>query len=133
MRFGRDYLYRFANCVASRTDNCTPAAQGSAKPSRLATPLSRSRLPKATHVINGSFRRICDPAGIAYGTGARRGLRFHDLRHSAATLLLAQGVPQRVVMEILGHSTLRMTARYTHVVPELLTQAATAMDRALGS
>jgi integrase len=87
----------------------------------------------ATHVINGSFRRICDRAGIAYGTRGRRGLRFHDLRHSAATLLLAQGVPQRVVMEQLGHSTLAMTQKYTHVLPQLMTDAAAAMDRALGS
>jgi integrase len=87
----------------------------------------------ATHVIHGSFRRACSGAGIAYGTRSRRGLRFHDLRHSAATLLLAQGVPQRVVMEQLGHTTLAMTQRYTHVVPQLMRDAAAAMDRALGS
>lgn len=60
-------------------------------------------------------------------------MRFHDLRHSAATLLLAQGVPQRVVMEQLGHSTLAMTQRYTHVLPSLMGDAAAATDRALGS
>ncbi len=87
----------------------------------------------ASHVVNGSFRRVCERAGIAYSTRAARGLRFHDLRHSAATLLLAQGVPQRVVMEQLGHSTLAMTQRYTHVLPSLMSEAAAAMDRALGS
>jgi site-specific recombinase XerD len=50
-----------------------------------------------------------------------------------ATLLLAQGVPQRVVMEQLGHSTLAMTQWYAHVVPQLRNDAAAAMDRALGS
>jgi len=46
--------------------------------------------------------------------------RFHDLRHAAATFLLAQGVPLRVVMEILGHSTITTTANvYGHVLPEL--------------
>jgi len=80
----------------------------------------------ATHVLSGSFRRIREAAGIGP-------MRFHDLRHSAATLLLAQGVPQRVVMEQLGHSTLAMTQRYTHVVPQLMHDAAAAMDRALGS
>ena len=38
-----------------------------------------------------------------------RRVAYHGLRHSAATLLLAQGMPQRVVMEHLGHSTLVMT------------------------
>jgi integrase len=51
-------------------------------------------------------------------------VRFDDLRHSAATLLLAQGVPQRVVMKQLGHSTLAMTQRYTHVLPSLMGDAA---------
>jgi len=78
------------------------------------------------HGVTGSFHRIREKAGIDR-------LRFHDLRHSAATLLLARGVPQRVVMEQLGHSTLAMTQRYTHVVPQLMNDAAAAMDRALGS
>ncbi|MDO8616866.1 MAG: tyrosine-type recombinase/integrase [Dehalococcoidia bacterium] len=53
--------------------------------------------------------------------------RFHDLRHAAATFLLAQGVPLRVVMEILGHSTITTTANvYGHVLPELQRDA---MDR----
>ncbi len=46
--------------------------------------------------------------------------RFHDLRHAAATFLIAQGVPLRVVMEILGHSTITTTADiYGHVELEL--------------
>jgi integrase len=42
-----------------------------------------------------------------------RDARLHDARHTAATLLLAQGVDQRVVMEILGSSQISMTTRYT--------------------
>jgi integrase len=42
-----------------------------------------------------------------------RDARLHDARHTAATPLLAQGVDQRVVMEILGHSQISMTTRYT--------------------
>jgi integrase len=46
--------------------------------------------------------------------------RFHDMRHAAATFLLAQGVALRVVMEVLGHSTITTTANtYGHVMPEL--------------
>lgn len=63
-------------------------------------------------------------------------LRFHDTRHTCATFLLAQGVPERVVMEILGHTNLKMTQRYTHVLPPLRQDAADAigamLDRAEG-
>lgn len=58
--------------------------------------------------------------------------RFHDLRHSCASLLLAQGVPARVVMETLGHSSIQMTLNtYSHVMPVLTRQAADSMDAAL--
>jgi integrase len=55
--------------------------------------------------------------------------RFHDLRHSCATLLLVQGVSPRVVMELLGHSDIGMTMNtYSHVIPELRREAATRMQ-----
>ena len=45
-------------------------------------------------------------------------MRFHDLRHSAATLLLSMGVPMKVVQELLGHSNFSTTANvYSHVLP----------------
>ena len=57
-------------------------------------------------------------------------MRLHDLRHSCATLLLSKGVHPRVVMEILGHSTIAMTMNvYSHVVPEIARAAADAMDQ----
>jgi len=48
----------------------------------------------------------------------------HSLRHSTATYLLAAGVPDRVVMEILGHSSITMTSRYEHVMSSMLSDAA---------
>jgi integrase len=80
----------------------------------------------------GPFREICRKAGITYSTSEQKGLRFHDLRHSAATILLAAGVPERVVMEILGHSTLAMVKRYQHVLPGLTIAAAERMDKVMG-
>ena len=56
-------------------------------------------------------------------------LRFHDLRHSAATLLLSMGVPAKVVQEILGHSTFGTTMnRYSHVLPTMQQEAMDKMD-----
>ena len=60
--------------------------------------------------------------------------RFHDLRHACASLLLAQGVAPRVVMEILGHSQISLTMNtYSHVIPELERDAADRMDALLGT
>ncbi|HEY9476218.1 MAG TPA: site-specific integrase [Mycobacteriales bacterium] len=59
-------------------------------------------------------------------------VRLHDLRHTAASLLLAQFVPARVVMEVLGHSQISITMNtYSHVMPAQLKNAADAMTAAL--
>jgi integrase len=58
-------------------------------------------------------------------------IRIHDLRHTAATLLLTQGVHPRVVMELLGHSQIAVTMRYSHMVPALRKEAADQMDAVL--
>lgn len=66
---------------------------------------------------------------------ARAGLprmRFHDLRHGAASLMLAQDVPARVVMEQLGHSQISLTLNtYSHVAPALQREAAARLGAAL--
>ena len=59
-------------------------------------------------------------------------VRFHDLRHTAATLLLAQGVDPRTIMETLGHSQISLTLNtYSHVLPTLQISAAAKMDALL--
>lgn len=61
-------------------------------------------------------------------------LRFHDLTHTAASLMLAQGIAPRVVMETLGHSQISLTMNtYSHVVPALQREAADRMDAVLSS
>jgi integrase len=70
------------------------------------------------------WKWLCKAAGV-------RDARLHDARHTAATLLLEQGVDIRVVQEILGHSTLAVTKRYTHVTSRLAKEAAERMSRAL--
>ena len=55
--------------------------------------------------------------------------RLHDLRHTAATLLLARGVPVNVVSEMLGHANITITLSiYAHVLPHMQEQSAQTMD-----
>lgn len=59
-------------------------------------------------------------------------LRFHDLRHTAATLLLEQGVHVKVVSEMLGHASVNITLdRYSHVIPTIQEEAARKMNSVL--
>lgn len=74
-----------------------------------------------------SFRPLLDAAGLPP-------VRFHDLRHTAATLLLLQGVHAKVVSEMLGHATITITLdTYSHVLPSMKQEAADALARLLGS
>lgn len=71
------------------------------------------------------LRRILAAAGLPP-------IRFHDLRHSAATIMLAAGVPVRDVSAQLGHSSAKLTLDlYGHVLPGAQPGAAKAMDTAL--
>jgi integrase len=75
--------------------------------------------------LSRTFEQLVRRSGV-------RQVRFHDLRHTCASLLLAQGVSPRVVMDVLGHSQLSITMDlYAHVMPSALREAADAMDRAL--
>ena len=58
-------------------------------------------------------------------------MRWHDLRHSCASILLAEGVSLAAIQVILGHSQIAVTNQYAHLVPELQVVAARSMDAAL--
>lgn len=74
-----------------------------------------------------SFKQFLDKAGLP-------NIRFHDLRHTAATLLLSQKVNVKVVSEMLGHADISITLRiYAHVIPDMQQEAANIMDGMLGS
>jgi integrase len=82
-------------------------------------------------LVRNSFGRLLVRAGVPH-------IRFHDLRHIAATLLLARGVNVQVVSEMLGHAHVTITLSiYGHVLPHMQEQAAATMDgllwEALGS
>ncbi|WP_281367877.1 tyrosine-type recombinase/integrase [Nonomuraea typhae] len=60
-----------------------------------------------------------------------RDVRVHDARHTAATLLIEQGVHIRVVQEVLGHTRVTTTERYTHVASPLMRDAGERLASAL--
>ena len=60
-------------------------------------------------------------------------IRFHDLRHTCATLLLSRGVHAKLVQKLLGHATISVTLdTYSHVLPGMGDGLADTMDEALG-
>jgi len=62
--------------------------------------------------VKKSWAAVLDAAGI-------ENFRFHDLRHSFASRLVSRGVDLNTVRELLGHASLAMTIRYSHLAPEL--------------
>jgi integrase len=81
--------------------------------------------PMEGSTLTRQFGKLCENAGI-------RRIRFHDLRHSCATLLLEQGVELVTIKELLGHSQIHTTADiYAHVRPRLQRDAIEAMGDAL--
>ena len=72
------------------------------------------------------FKRVLTNAKLP------RTIRLHDSRHFALTLLAAQGVHPRTAMEIVGHSDINLTMNiYSHVVPELMRDAAQRINTVL--
>jgi len=80
------------------------------------------------NITKRSFKKHLEAAGLS------RAIRFHDTRHTAATLLLSSGVNVKVVSEMLGHSSVSITLSiYAHVLPHMQQSAVNAMDMLLGS
>ena len=76
-----------------------------------------------TNFIKQSWRSLKREAGLRPNT------RFHDLRHTCATLLLTKGVHPKIVQELLGHSSISITLdTYSHVLPNLQGEAVRAME-----
>jgi len=78
------------------------------------------------NLVKRSFKPLLNKAGLPE-------IRFHDLRHTCATLLLGRGVHPKIVQELLGHVTIAMTLdTYSHYLPSMGDQASGAMGEALG-
>ena len=79
-------------------------------------------------LVKRSFKPLLKTARLPETT------RFHDLRHTCATLAMADGVHAKVVQERLGHSTISITLdRYSHVTASMQHDASDRLERLLGS
>jgi integrase len=88
--------------------------------SEIGTPLEPSNIDRR------SFKPLLTRAGLP-------DIRFHDLRHTCATMLLSEGVNPKFVQELLGHADIKLTlGTYSHFLPSMGDYAANAMERALG-
>jgi integrase len=78
-----------------------------------------------SNLRNRSFKRLLKCAKL-------RPIRFHDLRHTCATLLLSKDVNPKVVSEMLGHASVSITLDiYSHLLPDMQEKAAKALEDAL--
>jgi len=85
---------------------------------------TRNQTPiNAYYLIGHSWKKMKAKAGLSAST------RFHNLRHTCATLLLTKGVHPKIVQELLGHSSISITLdTYSHILPNMQEKAVRAME-----
>ena len=85
----------------------------------------RGTLVNPTNLRQRSFAPLLEEACLP-------AIRFHDLRHTCATLLLSRNVNPKIVSEMLGHASIAITLdTYSHVLPNMQEGAARALEDAL--
>lgn len=84
-----------------------------------------------THGLPQDGRNVVRRLKALLEDAALLDMRWHDLGHSCASLLLAQRVPHKVVMDTLGHLQISLNIRYSHLVLELRQRAVDSMERGL--
>jgi integrase len=113
--------------------DCSPKFAGTRYPSPSPAPI-RGRFPLLpSGSASGSSRLGCDRSlkALLERTGLPP-MRFHDLRHTCATLLLSRNVNPKIVSEMLGHSCIGITLdTYSHVLPNMQQSAVRALEEAL--
>lgn len=134
--------------IDGRFEAVEPKTEGSRRtvhlPAIAVTALAEHRTQQAAASVVGAYIFTTPSGQPLHGTTVWRtfqavlaeaglpAMPFHGLRHTTASLLLAQGVPARVVMELLGHSSIQLTlTTYSHVIAPLEQAAAEQMDALL--
>jgi integrase len=81
---------------------------------------------EAQKIVNRHFKPLLRRTGLP-------NIRWHDLRHTCATLLLGRGVHPKMVQHLIGHASIQLTLdRYSHWIPSMGRHAAEGMDEVLG-
>lgn len=87
----------------------------------LVFPSRSGRLVNGMNTANDALRRALERAEL-------RHIRFHDLRHTFASLLVIKGTPLRHIQKLLGHSSISITERYAHLADEHLAEAVNVLE-----
>src|SRR5215469_15825105 len=91
----------------------------------------RRKLMKCVKILHLTSR---ESASGQHGHAGLPRIRFHDLRHTASTVLLQQRVNPKIVSEMLGHASISITLDlYSHALPDIQQESAAAMDAVFGS
>jgi integrase len=95
------------------------------QPGGLVFATERGTIINPSNLRNRSFKPLLRRAGVPP-------IRFHDLRHTCATLLLSKDVNPKIVSEMLGHASVSITLDiYSHLLPDMQEKAAKALEDAL--
>jgi integrase len=112
---------------------------GAPRPSGERAYSGRQRVARDGHGFHDAYRPLFDPRNMLRECYRLRNqahlpkIRFHDLRHSAATILNMAGIRKEAIKELLGHASVRTTQEaYMHLTPGGERQAADKMDEILG-
>ena len=120
---GRTRLIEMGSLAAAAMAKRQKLAKAEGHGSEFCFTTATGQLLRKSNFLRSDFAKVREKAGLSTS------VRFHDLRHTAASLALRNGVSARVVMETLGHADIATTLRtYSHTTPALHREAATKMD-----
>lgn len=126
IRDPKNKVSRHAIATPEIREMLTRRAQTEQSPSSLVFP---SKNGKMRLKVSKLFDKVVTVLGFNDGVeDARQRVVFHSLRHTFASWLVQRGVPLYTVAELMGHTTLEMTKRYSHLAPDTMRAAAMGLS-----